>query len=119
MKTTMNAFIMRLLGVIMLSFIVGSFVKTIESKKDLVLKDFITMTEDIVSNTIVPSTINAKVVFIERIPTYTVKPHIGLQMNMSNNVFYGYSCPTNCGEQVFNINTGRYDSPPELDPESG
>ena len=119
MKTTKNAFIMRLLGVIMFSFIVGSFVKTVESKKDLILKDFIAMTSDVVSHTIVPSTINNKVVFIERIPTYTVKPHIGLQMNMANNVLYGYSCPAYSSERVQNVLNGRYDSPPSIDPESG
>lgn len=119
MKTTKNAFIMRLLGVIMFSFIVGSFVKTIESKKDLVLKDFITMTTDVVSHTIVPTTTNAKVVFIERVPSYTVKPHIGLQMNMSNNILYGYSCPAESSAPVFNHLVGGNDDPPSIDPESG
>lgn len=118
MKTTKNAFIKRLLGVLMFSFIMGCFVKTVESHKEVILKDFIEMASGIVSD-IAPKTINSKVAFIERIPTYTVKPHIGLQMNMSNNVIYGCDVPAYNSVPVFNTLDGRTEDPPSIDPESG
>lgn len=117
MKTTINAFIMRLLGVLMFSFIVGSFVKTIESHETKVFVEFMQMSKDIVAD-IVPGTINSEVAFLDVVPTYTAYPHIGLQMNMSNNILE-CSYTTRSGVYVSNPLVGGNDDPVQLDPDSG
>lgn len=112
MKTTFNAIIMRLLGVMLFSFIVGSFVKTVESHEMKVFTDFISMSKDIVASE-VPSTINSEVESIKVVPTYTVKPHIGLQMNMQNNIDGRYSYAVYGGNTVTHSLVGGDEDPLE------
>jgi hypothetical protein len=119
MKTTRNAFIMRLLGVIMFSFIVGSFVKTAEHREGDVFLKIMNVVKDITASAVVPSTINSEVVFIKVVPSYTAKASIASQMNMSNNILYGYAVSANSSDRSFNFLTGRLTDPPSIDPESG
>lgn len=72
---TMNAFLMRLFMAIMLGFVVGSFVKTVESHKALVAKDFIAL----VSNTVAEAP-TMEPVFIAYEHRYT-KPLTEVWMN--------------------------------------